>query len=145
MMNQNEFLNIINSRGATFAPAAQIGAINIINMNLQKIRAATLPKFLTDLYQTCGSIKLGNGYIFGTNEFGRPGKHPIPNIFQINNELTNLAILRGKTIFGRNDLFWFAFDSFGKCTMLDNCELNTLRRYDDPYRAMLDCLVGGKL
>lgn len=144
-MTQQEFLDILKSRGAMFAPACPVGNINIINVNLQKIRAATLPGFLTDIYQICGGIKLGNGYIFGPKQFGKPGKHPIPDIFQLNNELTNLAALRGKTIFGRNDLFWFAFDSFGNCTMLYNIGLNVLRKYDDPYRAMLDCLIGGKI
>lgn len=144
-MTQNEFLDMLKSHGAAFAPPAPVGQINIANVNLQKIRAAILPKFITELYQTCGGIKLGTGYIFGPAPFGKPGKHPIPDIFGINNELTNFAVLRGKTIFGRNDLFWFAFDSFGNCTMLDNLGLNVLRKYDDPYRAMLDCLIGGKI
>lgn len=145
MMTQQEFLNTLHSNDAFFAPASVVGVANITNVNLQKIRAATLPKFMIDLYNVCGGIKLGCGYIFGPNEFGITGKHPIPSIFQINNELTNFAGLRGKTIFGRNDLFWFAFDSFGNCTMLDNVGLNTLRKYQDPYRAMLDCLIGGKI
>ena len=144
-MTQQEFLTEIKSRGAMFAPPPPIGKINIINMNLQRIRAAILPKFLTDLYMVCGGIKMGNGYIFGPVSFGKPGKHPVPDVFNVNNELTNLSALRGKTVFARNDLFWFAFDSFGKCAMLDNLGLHILRKYDDPYRAMLDCLIGGKI
>ena len=145
MMTQSEFLDILKSRGAAFAPPSPIGKTNIININLQTIRAATLPKFITDLYQTYGGIKLGSGYIFGPVPFGKPGKHPIPDIFSVNRELTNFAVLRGKTVFGRNDLFWFAFDALGNCTMLDNLGLNILRKYEDPYRAMLDCLIGGKI
>ena len=53
--------------------------------------------------------------------------------------------LFGKTIFGMNDLFWFAFDTNGQCMMLDNLTLSTLRKYDDPYQAMLDCLIVGKI
>lgn len=145
MTTQQEFLDSLKSRGAAFAPAPYVGSINIANINLQRIRAAVLPKFITDLYQVCGGIKLGNGYIFGPTSFGKSGKHPIPDIFHLNNELTNLPMLRGKTVFGRNDLFWFAFDSFGTCMMLDNVELRVLRKYDNPYRAMLDCLIGGKI
>ena len=145
MMTQQEFIETLKSRGAVFAPPTPVGKTNIINVNLQKIRAATLPNFILELYKICGGIKLGNGYIFGPAEFGKPGKHPVPDIFQLNNELTNLTKMRGKTVFGRNDLFWFAFDSFGNCTMLDNLGLNVLRKYDDPYRAMLDCLIGGKI
>lgn len=144
-MEIKEFLDTLKQRGAFMAPPAHVGTINITNINLQKIHAAMLPKFMTDLYQTCGGIKLGNGYLFGPAEFGKPGKHPIPDIYQINNELSNLQKLRGKTVFGRNDLFWFAFDAFGKCTMLDNLGLNTLRAYDDPYKAIMDCLAGGTI
>ena len=59
--------------------------------------------------------------------------------------LSNIATIRGKTVFGRNDLFWFAFDAFGTCYMLDNLNLRVLKKYDDPYRAMLDCLIVGKI
>ena len=145
MMTQQEFIETLKSRDALFAAPQPVGKTNIINVNLQKIRAATLPNFILELYKICGGIKLGNGYIFGPSEFGKPGKHPVPDIFQLNNELTNLTKMRGKTVFGRNDLFWFAFDSFGNCTMLDNLGLNVLRKYDDPYRAILDCLIGGKI
>jgi hypothetical protein len=53
--------------------------------------------------------------------------------------------LFGKTVFGRNDLFWFAFDTMGTCYMLDNLTLSILRKYDDPHRAIIDCLVVGKI
>ncbi len=144
-MNEESFLQMLQERGATFAPPATQGQISLTNLNLQKIRAAMLPPFITQLYQKHGGIKLGTGYIFGPNEVIRPPKYPVPNIFQINSDLTNLSALRGKTVFGRNDLFWFAFDSFGTCMMLDNLNLNIMRKYEDPYRAMLDCLIGGKM
>ena len=66
------------------------------------------------------------------------------DIVSINRELSGIKKLRGLTLFGRNDLFWFAFDSFGTCMMLDNLNLGVLRKYDNPYRAMSDCLLGGK-
>lgn len=144
-MTQQEFLTNLSERGAFLAPPASIGQVNLININLQNLRAATLPVFIVNLYKQCGGINLGSGYIFGPSEFVIGNKHPVPSIFEINRELTNIAALRGKTVFGRNDLFWFAFDSFGKCAMLDNLGLNTLRKYDDPYRAMFECLIGGKI
>ena len=143
-MTEQDFLQDMQNRGATLAPAGPSGQISIANINLQKIRAAMLPSFMSELYKQCNGIKLGNGYIFGLAEFGIPGKYPVPSIIGINQELTNISTLRGKTIFGRNDLFWFAFDAFGVCFMLDNTNLKVLRKYDDPYRAMTDCLVGGK-
>ena len=144
-MNEQEFLTKLSERNVLFAPAATVGQINLTNLNLQQIRAAMLPNYMINLYQKYGGMKLGTGYIFGPNEFTRSSKYPTPSIFQINSELTNISHLRGKTIFGRNDLFWFAFDSFGTCVMLDNLRLGILRKYDDPYRAMLDCLMGGKI
>lgn len=144
-MTEQEFIDKLNERNVIFAPAATPGQINLVNLNLQKIRAAMIPTYMINLYQKYGGMRLGAGYIFGPNEVERATKYPTPNIFQINSELTSIAGLRGKTIFGRNDLFWFAFDSFGTFYMLDNLNLRVLRKYDDPYRAMLDCLLGGKI
>ena len=143
-MTQAEFFQEIQKYDSLITPASPVGKITIININLQKIRAAMLPEFMINLYKECNCIKLGTGYIFGVSEFSRNNKHPVPNIFEVNDELTNLPKMRGKTVFGRNDLFWFVFDSFGRCFMMDTLELNVLREYTDPYRAMLDCLLGGK-
>ena len=144
-MNCNEFISQIKSHGAQFAPPATPQQITLTNSALQHIRAAILPTFITELYLQCGAINLGTGYIFGPSEIARGTKYPIPNILQINQDLTAITKLRGKTVFGRNDLFWFAFDAFGKCFMLDNTTLNTLRQYDNPYNAMIDCLMAGKI
>lgn len=144
-MTQQEFLDLIKKHDAIIAPAPNTDKIGIININLQQIHAALVPPFLQNLYLACGGIRIGRGYIFGPTEIKSGIQYPIPSILQINQELTNIAQMRGKTLFGRNDLFWFVFDAFGKCAMLDNIGLKTLRQYDDPYRAMLDCLVGGKL
>ena len=143
-MTQQEFLKAMSERGAKFAPPVSPGQLNITNINLQKLRIAMLPTYMLNLYQSCGGIKLDNGYIFGPLEIKYSNKYPVPNIIQINENLTNIAGINGRTVFGRNDLFWFAFDSFGACVMLDNLNLNILRRYDDPYRALTDCLIGGK-
>ncbi|MBO4480059.1 MAG: hypothetical protein J5742_00340 [Alphaproteobacteria bacterium] len=144
-MTEQDFLTKIKERNVTCALAATPGQINLVNLNLQKIRAAMLPSYMISIYQKYGGMKLGSGYIFGPTEFASSSKYPTPNIFQINSDLTNIPSIRGKTIFGRNDLFWFAFDSFGTCFMLDNLGLSILRQYDDPYRAILDCLMGGKI
>ena len=144
-MGCSDFLSSMKSYGALFAPAASAQSITLTNTSLQHIRAAMLPQFMIDFYSHCGGINLGNGYIFGPNEISRGQKYPIPNILQINTDLSGLPYLRGKTVFGRNDLFWFAFVAFGSCFMLDNLNLNILRKYDDPYRAMTDCLIAGKL
>ena len=144
-MTAQELLDTMHERGAIFAEPCSSGDINLLNINLQKIRAATIPGYMLELYSICGGINLGSGYIFGPREIERTIKYPIPNILQINQDLTNIQLLRGKTVFGRNDLFWFTFDAFGKCEMRDNLNLSVLRKYENPYRAMFECLVGGKI
>lgn len=141
----NQLLESLKQHGAFFAPATPTGQITILNMNLQKIRAAMLPNEFIKFYQICGGIKLGNGYIFGPNEYKTGRTHPIPDILAINQELTNIPSMRGKTVFGRNDLFWFAFDTSGTCVMMDNIGLQPLRKYNDIYRAIYECLAGGKI
>lgn len=144
-MNCDEFLSAIKSRGATmFAPANQ-GTIMLTNTSLQNMHCAMLPMFMIDLYQKTTAINLGNGYIFGPTEIARPHAYPIPSITDINQDFSGMQQIRNKTIFGRNDLFIFAFDAFGKTMMLDNLTLRTLREYDNPYRALTDCLIAGKI
>ena len=103
-----------------------------------------LPRAMIDLYAITGSLNLDTGYIFGPIEIMRNGVFPIPDILTINNDIAPLGKTSGMTIFGRNDLFWFAFNAFGQFFMLDNLTLKPLRKYDDPYRAMIDCLIAGK-
>lgn len=143
-MNTNEFLSLIKSRGATVYPAATKRDTELANNALQSHRCAMLPGIFLDLYNFTSAINLGNGYIFGPVDVARGLSAPIPSIVDINIHLTSTPEIRGKTIFGRNDLFWFAFDAFGVFYMLDNLNLRVLRKYDDPYRAMTDCLIAGK-
>lgn len=143
-MNTNEFLSFMKSRGATIYPPTVTRDITLANNALQARRCAMFPSVLIDLYKYASAINLGNGYIFGPVEVPRNTRFPIPSIVEINVEMAGVDALRGKTIFGRNDLFWFAFDAFGTFYMLDNLGLRILRKYDEPYRAMSDCLIAGK-
>ncbi|MDW2975332.1 MAG: hypothetical protein R8M70_04805 [Alphaproteobacteria bacterium] len=144
-MTTDEFLSYIKSRGAHLTDAVSLHQIALTNTTLQHRRHAMLPAFMSNLYTKTGGIILGNGCIFGPNELPQGLRYPIPTIVQINQDaLINSKIL-GKTVFGRNDLFWFTFDAFGTCFMLDNLTLSPLRKYEDPYRALIDCLIAGKI
>ncbi len=143
-MTLDELLSGIKSRGAEFAPPAADRDIILASSALQQIRAATIPTFMANLYSRTSGINLDSGYIFGPGEWNQNRTYPVPGIFEINNEIAGINDLRGKSIFGQNDLFWFAFDATGTCYMLDNTTLRILRKYDDPYRAITDCLMGGK-
>lgn len=144
-MTKDEFLSLIKSRGANIIAANLSNDTTTTNIRLQEIRASMLPAFLSDLYTSCSAIILGSAYIFGPKEIARQNVYPIPSIVDINLDASGNKNLYGKTIFGRNDLFWFATDAFGNCYMLDNLTLSILRKYDDPYRAMIDCLIVGKI
>lgn len=145
-MTNTEFLSLIKSRGAKILPVGDKNTINVVNTNLQKSKIIILPAFLTDLYNNyCFGITLGSSYIFGPQTTNRGIKYPIPSILEVNKDFAGHTNLFGKLIFGRNDLFLFASDAFGNCYMLDNLTLSVLRKYDDPYRAMLDCLIIGKI
>jgi len=144
-MKTNEFISLIKSRGATIVPAAPGTTITIANASLQEMRAAMIPAFLSDLYNSCCGITLGSACIFGPAPVDRGIKYPLPSIMEINRDVIGNKNLFGKTVFGRNDLFWFATDALGKCYMLDNLTLSVLRTYDDAYQAMTDCLIIGKI
>lgn len=143
-MTALEFLSSLKSRGAVIYPPASKRDIELANNALQSRRCAMFPAIFSDLYMHASAINLGNGYIFPPIEVARGVHFPIPSIVDVNINLPNIPTIRGKTIFGRNDLFWFAFDAFGTFYMLENLNLRILRKYDDPYRAMLDCLIAGK-
>lgn len=143
-MTTLEFLSLLKSRGATIYPACTRRDTELANHALQSRRCAMFPEIFIDLYNHASAINLGNGYIFPPVEVPRSVHFPIPSIVDININLPSIPDIRGKTIFGRNDLFWFAFDAFGTFYMLDNLNLRVLRKYDDPYRAMSDCLIAGK-
>lgn len=144
-MNTAEFLALMKSRGAKITPAKNTDSITLLNTKLQQARISMLPKFLLDLYQEISCITMSSAYIFGPEEIERGTKYPVPSILDINKELVGNKNLFGKIVFGRNDLFWFATDALGTCYMLDNLTLNVLRKYDDCYRAMTDCLIIGKI
>lgn len=145
-MTCNEFLTLVKSRNALIMPSVTAGQITVVNTHLQRMRAAMLPSYMIELYTATGGINIGTGYIFGPDDVKYNAKsYPVPSILKINQDIASIPAMRGKTVFGRNDLFWFAFDAFGTCYMLDNLSLRPLRKYDDPFRAMTDCLAAGKI
>jgi len=144
-MNMDEFLSKIKEHGALIWGPLNPRAIEHANSNLQQRKCAMLPNFIIQLYTKTAGINLSTGYIFGPSELPNGNNFPIPSIVQINEEIQNIPALKNKTVFARNDLFWFAFDSFGTCYMLNNVTGAVLKKYDDGYRALYDCLMGGKL
>ena len=106
-MTTNEFISLIQSRGAIIVPSGDAGAINRANTILKDFQVAMLPSFLIDLYYNCSGITLGSACIFGPTEIERGIKYPLPSIVDINKEMAGNKNLFGKTIFGRNDLFCY--------------------------------------
>ncbi len=144
-MTQSEFLSAMKSHGAVIAGGASDAEISLANAALQRMRAAMIPGYIQEFYKTTRGIILNSACIFGPTELDNGIKFPVPSIVQINSEIEHIPHMRGKTVFGRNDLFWFAFDAFGTCFMLDNLTLHPLRKYTDPMRAMSECLAVGQI
>lgn len=145
MTTCTDFLTTIRTRGAIFTHPVPTQQLSLTNAALQRGRYAMLPDFLIQLYTNTGGINMGAGYIFGPTEVIYTPPFVIPSIIKVNNDVGPLGKTAGKTIFGRNDLFWFAYDAFGTCYMLDNLTLKPVKKYSDPYKAISDCLIGGKL
>ena len=144
-MTKLDFLSEIKSHRGILLPTSSDRAVELAQNALQQMRAAMIPRDFIEIFRyDAGGIVLGDANIFGPAEYERPN-YSIPGIVQVNRELSNIPNMRGRTIFGRNALFWFGFDAFGTCYMLDNLTLNPMRRYDNAYRAMVDCLVVGKI
>lgn len=144
-MTRDEFFSSVRARGMEIIPARPPRDTAMANTLLQGMRAAMIPVQMQDFFSHAGGIVNGSGYIFGPTETQRATSFPIPSIIDINRDMSHIQAMHGKTIFGRNDLFFFAFDAFGVFYMLDNLTLRPLRKYDDMYHAMTDCLAAGKL
>ena len=141
-MTMDEFLTAIKSKGALVWGPSNPRVIEYANSNLQQKKCAMLPNFMLELYMKTAGINMGTGYIFGPTELPNGINFPIPSIVQINDEIRRIPAMHNKTLFARNDLFWFVFDAFGTCYMINNLNGSVLRKYDDPYRALYDCLLG---
>jgi len=146
-MTKQEFLNEITGRRAIMLPPASARALELANGALQQMRAAMMPMWFIDLLQTAADgIMLGDADIFGITKTERThAGYEMPDIMSINRNISHIGGMRGRTVFGRNALFWFGFDAFGRVYMLDNLNASPVREYSDPYKAMFDCLVVGKV
>ena len=148
-MTKEEFLSLLKNAGAIVLPVATEREVAAAQMTLQQLRAAMLPAAFTDFYKTvAGGIILGDAHIFGLSDIARGGASPyiMPSVLTVNREISGWAQTAGKTVFGRNGLFWFAFDAFGNCFMLSNLILAPMREYKgDIFKAMSDCLAVGKI
>ena len=129
-------------------PTVKDAQIAPVQNALQQMQAAMIPMAFIDFYKTAaGGMYLGDAHIFGLEEItrGKQSVYFIPGILQVNRDIGGLAHMRGRAVFGRNSLFWFAFDAFGNCFMLNNMTLTPMRQYEDIYKAMNDCLAIGKI
>ncbi|MDR1360949.1 MAG: hypothetical protein LBJ18_01405 [Rickettsiales bacterium] len=145
MSEANKFLEQMKAAGAVITPGVSDRAIQLTQMSMQQMRAALIPMNMIEFYKTANSIMLGDANVFGPLETEQSAKYPVPSIVEINRDISHLPQMRGKTVFARNSLFWFAFDAFGNAYMLDNLSGNALRKYEnDPFKAMSDCLAVGK-
>ena len=144
-MTREEFTSSMKSAGAVFAPTVSDRSLQLAQSALQQMRSAIMPAALLAFYrESAGGVLLEDAHIFGPEDIER-GKYSVPSLVKINRELAIIPSARGRTVFGRNGLFWFGFDAFGNFQMIDLISLAPMRKYDDCYKAMSDCLIVGKV
>jgi hypothetical protein len=144
----NEKIEHLKNSGAIFLPppADARRALDLANAAFQQMRAAVLPKPLADFYNSLGGAMLGDAYVFPLEDADRPARrYAIPGIVRVNRDFVGFAMLRGKTIWGRNQIYLFSADALGAICMHDMLTLQVLRKYVDFGVAMTDCLMVGKL
>lgn len=147
-MNTNDFISLLQTNCAILLPVSSARTLELTQNNLQNMRIAMIPMDLLEIYKNvAGGIILGDANIFGPDKYDRvPADYELPDMVSVNRELSGNKSLSGKTIFGRNQMFWFAFDAFGRFYMLDVLTMRPLRDYGtDAVRAITDCLMFGKI
>ena len=143
-MNIENIISFAKSNGADLSPAPNQNSIIRLNNNLSFLHKAILPSFMNNFYKYTGSILLGNSCIYGIDDI-KNSRYFIPSILNVNRDFLLSNILNEKTIFGRNDLFIFCFDTLSKCYMLDNITFSLVKSYTEPELALHDCIGMGTL
>jgi len=142
----NEKIAYLEDSGAKFLPPSNMRALELANAAFQQMKAAILPKALGDFYLAYGGAILGDACVFPVEDTMRPGRnYELPGIVKINRDMTRFQVLRGKTVWGRNQIYIFSADVAGNLYMHDVLTLQVLRKYEDFYAALTDCLLVGKI
>ncbi|MDR1826195.1 MAG: hypothetical protein LBQ49_00715 [Rickettsiales bacterium] len=141
-----EKLNYLKESGAVFFPPATSRALELANAAFQQMRASVLPKFFADFYLQYGGALLGDACVFPIEDKERPDRsYTIPGIVKINRDLAAFRTLRGKTVWGRNQMYVFSCDVLDNLYMHDVMTLQVLRKYGDLASALTDCMLVGKI
>ena len=125
---------------------ASARSLELANAAFQQMKASVLPAALSDFYLAYGGAILGDAVVFPIEDAPRPARrYIIPGAVRINRDLANFQVLRGKTVWGRNQLYIFSADVMGNLYMHDVLTLSVLRKYNDFGQALADCLLVGKI
>ena len=141
-----EKINHLKKSGAIFLPASNDRALELANASFQQMKASVMPSFVSDFYLKYGGVILGDAYVFPIEDADRSQRnYTIPGIVKINRDLAHLNLLRGKTIWGQNQFYFFSCDILGGLYIHDVLTLQILRKYTDFGAALSDCLLVGKI
>ncbi|MDR2269043.1 MAG: hypothetical protein LBD94_02555 [Rickettsiales bacterium] len=143
----NERIKHLVEAGAIFLDAP-VGsrALELANAAFQQMRASILPESLVIFYKSFGGAIFGDTCVFPLDDIERSGRnYIIPGIIQVNRKMAGFAVLRGRTVWGRNQFYLFSCDVAGNLYMHDVLTLQVLRKYTDFYVALTDCLLVGKI
>jgi hypothetical protein len=146
MSGMRDMVRRLEESGAVFLPPPSARALELANAALQQMKASVLPAAAAGFYKAHGGALLGDACVFPADDADRPDRRYVfPSLVGINRDLTGLSGLRGKTVWGRNQFYWFSADVAGKILMHDILTLSVLRDYADFGAAITDCLLVGKL
>ena len=141
-----EKIEYLKKAGAVFFPSAGARALNLANAAFQQMKASVLPTAMGAFYAAYGGAVLGDACVFPIEDTDRPNRNYVmPGIVKVNRDMIDFPALRGKTIWGRNQFYWFSADVAGAICMHDVLTLTVLRKYGDLGAAIADCLLAGRV
>jgi len=141
-----EKIEYLKRAGAVFFPPGAARALNLANAAFQQMKASVLPTAMGTFYASYGGAVLGDACVFPIEDMDRPNRNYVmPGIVKVNRDMIDFKALRRKTIWGRNQFYWFSADFVGAICMHDVLTLTVLRKYGDIGSALADCLLAGRV
>ncbi|MCL2629175.1 MAG: hypothetical protein FWD33_00545 [Alphaproteobacteria bacterium] len=111
---------------------------------LQGMGKLMMPAGLVEFFQNFGAVVLGDAEIFAPMP-AAIGKMRTRTIIEVNGDMSASTPIGGKTVFGRNQLFWLVVGDDFKFHLLDLYTMRPAKAYDDVNLAVRDCLLVGAL
>jgi hypothetical protein len=141
-MTMNELIAFATKQKAVVDAPLSDSALLQTQGALQAMRKMVLSAPVIEIYKSVGGILLGDSELLPINKMARLGYTP-KTLIEFNQDLENVSLLGGRTVFARNAFFWLVSDIDGSIAMIEIYTQKTVKKYDDAARAVVDCLTLG--